>query len=444
MTKDNISLGASQTTITLKDFVLENGPIHESYIRKSLMDMLSELYEMHEEGICHNDICPDNIVVEEKSCGGLVFQLKSSSYAAEPSMGNGVLNRNDCHCHFWAPENYIGETSFLSDQYQLAMTMYFVINGSLPPQKKCMTADNIVSAFEQRDFLPDDFADCSFEKCLLKALRLNPTERFRSMDEWLVCLLEDIVNVNAYSDFLIFNNTMKPGGFLYIKGDHRQTYCNFFGAKSCKPNANVMKAYEKMGVRIIDNDDFRCYSLQTETDGHTYVYFPNGRCRQLFRLMTASLSAREALEGKGMYSSYDISYAINKINKASKNVRGFMCGNTVFLSYEKIMYEKTDYENLINEAHKVLQDTDVLMWKLLEGGKIETSKKTESWNSIPVFCINENNVLHLQIIIHAVNVALAKTRCVVRNNRVCIEGPKDCIHDGVEIFEFIKNYSYQI
>lgn len=432
--------------MTLKRLVVQYGcPIPLFSMKKSLLVLQEELGEMHEQNICHNDICPDNIIVDITSNGIMKFHLQSSLYSAEPAKGDAVLTQDDFHRCFWAPENYIGETSFYSDQYQFAMTVYFAIYGHLPPNYKRANARNIASAFGSRNFLPKDFENNAFGRSLVKALRLNPMERFRSMDEWSIYILDEFVAFNAYSDFYAVKNTMSSSGHLYISGDHHQTYLNIFGAKSCNPNVHIMETYKEMGIHIWECHDFRCYERRKIdiNDDLTYVYFPNGRCKNMFRLMIASLAVKEYIGNRYLYSYSDKCHAINEITKASKDIRGFSIDGVTFLSYEKLIDETTDFKRLINDAHTALQKAEATMKYLLEGGSLEEEGKREDWVSVPIFYLNNENVSYLRTIIHYTNIISPFSRCVTRGNSVCIEGSQKHINEGEEIFEFIKNYSYQ-
>lgn len=439
MTTENNTNKKADSRLTLMQVILEYGPMPKKGYDITFARIMDELTEMHEKGLCHNDICPDNITVEIRPRGGVDLHLNDSAYAAVPSRGKAVLNVDDNHRCFWAPENHIGETSFLSDQHQLARTMYFAFYGKLPGVKE---TDCENKCWVYRELSPDDFDNTAMDRGMVKALRLNPTERFRSMYEWSYCLLDNFTQFNAYSDYYFFQETMTSHGHLWVSGDHRQTYCDFFGSLSGKPNSQVMQVYERMGVIIHESSDFRCYNRDFNVDEHTYAYFPNGRCSQIFRLMTASLSVREHRCANEKQTGKGVCDVVNMINRTSNDIRCFMSHGLVFLSYEKLMDESTDYEKMINEAHKALLDADVVVERLLKGETIEERELPKVWGCAPVFYINEGNADHMQDVIDMTNVSLAKTRCVVRDDAVCIEGPQESIRDGVEVFEFIKNYSY--
>ena len=163
----------------------------------------------------------------------------------------------------------------------------------------------------------------------------------------------------------------------------------------------------------------------------------------MFRLMIASLAVKEYIGNRYLYSYSDKCHAINEITKASKDIRGFSIDGVTFLSYEKLIDETTDFKRLINDAHTPLQKAEATMKYLLEGGSLEEEGKREDWVSVPIFYLNNENVSYLRTIIHYTNIISPFSRCVTRGNTVCIEGSQKHINEGVEIFEFIKNYSYQ-
>ena len=62
----------------------------------------------------------------------LMLTLQPSPFTAPPCRGTARLNWEVPHEFFFAPENYIGETSAQSDQYQLAKTLYYCLKGGVP------------------------------------------------------------------------------------------------------------------------------------------------------------------------------------------------------------------------------------------------------------------------------------------------------------------------
>lgn len=136
MTTENNIDKKDKSPLTLMQVILKYGPLPKKNNDITFARIMDVLTEIHEKGICHNDICPDNITVEVKSWGGIELHLNDSAYAAAPSRGKAVLNGDDSHRCFWAPENHIGEISFLSDQHQLARTIYFTFYRKLPGVKE--------------------------------------------------------------------------------------------------------------------------------------------------------------------------------------------------------------------------------------------------------------------------------------------------------------------
>ena len=429
--------------MTLKKYVLQHGAVSPLSLRKDLLYIHRQLDAMHEKGMCHNDICPDTIVKDSSGH----FRLQESPYSAAPANGNAVLNDDGFHKLFWAPENFIGETSCCSDQYQLAMTVYFAIFGQIPPGYQRVDVANIALAFDHRNFSPKQFGNYAFPRCMVKALRLNPVERFRCMDEWSTYMMEDVVEFNAYSDFYVIHETMEPCGYLHRKGNHcgSESYFRSFGAKIGIPNERVMEAYERMNICFTNNGDFRLYNISNadNTQRYTFVYMPNGRCSQMFRLMLLSSAVYERADGQNLYSYKDSGRAINEINKASNGMRALSFGGAIFLSYERLMADNTDCEMLITEAHHALLEAEASMKRLLDGETLVEEDKMEGWMSVPVFQLNDENEAHVEGLMQLVNVASPFARCVRRGNAVCIEGQQEHIHEGIELFEFIKNYSYQ-
>lgn len=100
------------------------------------MDLLSALSTMNEAGLCHNDICPQNVLVKEEKYGGLDPILIDLGHASEPVNGVPPFPMDDLHVEYMAPESLNGVFYPESDTYSVAVIFYRLLTGKLPWEVK--------------------------------------------------------------------------------------------------------------------------------------------------------------------------------------------------------------------------------------------------------------------------------------------------------------------
>ena len=130
---------------------------------------------MHEHGLIHRDISPDNLMLEHG-----VVRLLDFGCARESTRGTETLTI--ALKQGYAPvEQYQqkGQGPW-TDIYALCATIYFCLTGKAPPQAlDRITADGLVPPSKLGVPIPPGQEDA-----LLKGLRLSPGRRFRSMEEF--------------------------------------------------------------------------------------------------------------------------------------------------------------------------------------------------------------------------------------------------------------------
>ena len=97
-----------------------------------VMDLLQCLSAMNKAGLCHNDICPQNILVSERKYGRLDPILIDLGHASGPVNGAPNFPVGDLHVCYMAPESLKGIFYPESDTYSLAVIFYQLIMGKLP------------------------------------------------------------------------------------------------------------------------------------------------------------------------------------------------------------------------------------------------------------------------------------------------------------------------
>lgn len=160
---------------TFCDLVKQRGRIPPGELFPLLEPLFGDLALMHEHGLIHRDISPDNLMLEHG-----VVRLLDFGCARESTRGTETLTI--ALKQGYAPvEQYQqkGQGPW-TDIYALCATIYFCLTGKAPPQAlDRITADGLVPPSKLGVPIPP-----GQEAALLKGLRLSPGRRFRSMEEF--------------------------------------------------------------------------------------------------------------------------------------------------------------------------------------------------------------------------------------------------------------------
>jgi serine/threonine protein kinase len=165
--------------VTLQNYFADKGgiiPVEQAL--EIFMPVLDALKEVHNVGILHRDISPDNIFINQ---GGRVILIDFG--AARQAMGDKSKSLSVImKAGYSPPEQYQsrGKQGPWTDIYAVAATMYRAITGQTPSEAiDRMAEDDLLSpsklgiAIEPKQ-----------EKILLKALAVKAGERFQAVEEF--------------------------------------------------------------------------------------------------------------------------------------------------------------------------------------------------------------------------------------------------------------------
>ena len=166
--------------ITLRDFVRKNGKISFRELLPKIGPLMNDIHTLHEAGVIHRDIAPDNIMM--MSDGTLKLLDFGSARSMEDQKAMTVILKPG----FAPTEQYMtaGQGPF-TDIYEFCATVYFCITGRVP-------AGSLDRMQADVDGRPDPLArpyimgaDISprNEQVLLKGLSVKPIDRQQSMME---------------------------------------------------------------------------------------------------------------------------------------------------------------------------------------------------------------------------------------------------------------------
>ena len=167
---------------TLLKKLQKNGPMDYDSCVKLMTPIIQALAEVHEHGIIHRDISPDNIMVRPD--GKLILLDLGAAKDLDIQGNDGSVQSSQMVAkHGFSPiEQYSksGKVGPWTDIYAMAATIYYCCTGILPPPATDRTIDDTLACqplLTQAQF--DILADC---------MRMRPQDRPQSMDTLLQML----------------------------------------------------------------------------------------------------------------------------------------------------------------------------------------------------------------------------------------------------------------
>jgi serine/threonine protein kinase/ABC-type branched-subunit amino acid transport system substrate-binding protein len=164
---------------TLESYLSEQGDILPVETALSIiMPVMDALREVHEVGIMHRDISPDNILIDQRGrimvidFGAAREEIRGKSKSLSVILKTG-----------YAPEEQYrsrGVQGPWTDVYAVAATYYRMITGTTPPESMDRLAEDIMV----KPSLYGIEITAAQEQILLKALAVRAADRYRSMEEF--------------------------------------------------------------------------------------------------------------------------------------------------------------------------------------------------------------------------------------------------------------------
>jgi beta-lactam-binding protein with PASTA domain len=167
---------------TLSEYVKERGPMSADAAAALLLPVIQSLRIVHEQGILHRDIAPDNIFITKDNQVKLI-DFGASRYATTShSKSLTVIIKPG----YSAEEQYRsrGDQGSHTDVYSIGATLYWMITGHVPPdalerraffERKKKDVLNPISKY-------DKSIPANKETAILNALNVRIEDRTQSMD----------------------------------------------------------------------------------------------------------------------------------------------------------------------------------------------------------------------------------------------------------------------
>ena len=119
--------------VSLRQFVEDNGPVSEPFLRVFALGLIDALEKMHQEGFVHRNIMPDKILVAPS--GQPMLAPEFSALGLNMSRHDKSVSRMLSKANAYSAAEVLNEVDLQtpsSDIYSVAATLYFAITGQDP------------------------------------------------------------------------------------------------------------------------------------------------------------------------------------------------------------------------------------------------------------------------------------------------------------------------
>lgn len=177
--------------ITLKAYIKKcGGKIEKNQLFQSLNPVMASLAKVHEYGLIHRDISPDNIMLLESGTMKLLDFGAARDYSTEAERSLSVMLKPG-----YAPEEQYrtkGKQGPWSDVYAFAATIYKCITGITPPESmERMRQDELKKPSELGISIT-----LQEESTILKGMAVYAEDRYQSIQEFMQALFDSAQDGN--------------------------------------------------------------------------------------------------------------------------------------------------------------------------------------------------------------------------------------------------------
>ncbi len=181
--------------ISLKAYVGKMGKLLYADAVGILEPMLEAIGVLHQKGLIHRDVSPDNIYIQTDGVVKLLDFGAARFFLQARSKGNTVILKPG----YAPPEQYEskGNQGPWSDVYAIGATLYYTLTGKAPLDsisRKIPGGGTLVPPSSVNSSI-----NAQQEAVLMRALALDPKERFTSAAEFKAALLQSLVPIQRRS-----------------------------------------------------------------------------------------------------------------------------------------------------------------------------------------------------------------------------------------------------
>lgn len=179
--------------VSMKAYVEENGRIEGDLFLEMLKPILYSLAKVHETGVLHRDISPDNILITKENKMVMIDFGAARKENISMTRSMTVVFKQG-----YSPEEQYrshGKQGAWSDIYALCATAYYALTGKRPDEAiERVLEDEMQSLEDMPDIQLTDIQKRSF----MKGIAVRPSERYQTVQE-------------LYEDLYVRQDEKKPG-----------------------------------------------------------------------------------------------------------------------------------------------------------------------------------------------------------------------------------------
>ena len=160
---------------TLSKYLQENGPVSWKELSAILRPVMLTLAKLHQAGVIHRDVSPDNIFL--KSNG----EVRLIDFGNVRSYGNQNAHTAYIKSGFAPLEQFssVMPQGPYTDVYSTCVTIYYALSGKLPPgAMERLTKDSMIPLRQLCPELPGNVYDS-----VVRGMAVRAEDRMQSMDE---------------------------------------------------------------------------------------------------------------------------------------------------------------------------------------------------------------------------------------------------------------------
>jgi serine/threonine protein kinase, bacterial len=164
----------------------QRGILREAEVRSLLLNLLPTIADIHQQGIVHRDIKPDNIILRRSDHKPVLIDfgaVKETMSTLLNSHGTSTRSIIVGTPGYMPSEQMAGRPVFSSDLYSLGLTAIYLLTGRHPQQ---FDTDPATGRILWRQYASHVSAE--FAAILDRAIEMNPNHRFTSVQEMLSAL----------------------------------------------------------------------------------------------------------------------------------------------------------------------------------------------------------------------------------------------------------------
>jgi serine/threonine protein kinase len=177
---------------SLGERLIEGQAMEAREVADLMLGVVAGLLAVHQRGVVHRDIKPDNIFLARDPESGVVPKIIDFGVSKDLGQAASVTADGQVHTvvgtpHYMSPEQLRGSKQLgpRTDQYAIGVVLYQAVTGFMPFDGSSLVG--LVRAIDEGTFpLPSSknpSLDPAFEQVVVRAMAMNPDDRFESMRE---------------------------------------------------------------------------------------------------------------------------------------------------------------------------------------------------------------------------------------------------------------------